>query len=105
MLQILQVAELKHVLKQFGYPVGGRKSVLQSRAMVILRLKGSSKVGAVIRQLPRISRKLDALKKVMATNVVQSTDPAAPCVCNVKFKETTFYMNIDTLVKPTLLGK
>ena len=102
MLQILQVAELKYVLKHFGYPVGGRKSVLQSRVMEMLQLKGSSRVGAVIRQLPRISRKLD---EVVATNAVQSRDPAAPCLCNVKFKETTFYMNIDSLVKPTLLGK
>ena len=96
------MAELKYVLKHFGYRVGGKKSVLQSRAIGMLRLKGSSKVGAVIQQIPRVAYQLVALN-----NSVQSKHPlteANSCQCTVKFKEPTFYTNVDTLVKSTRLG-
>ena len=110
MLQSLTVAELKHVLKHFGCPLGGKKSVLQSRALGTLRLKGSSKMGAAIQQIPRISQKLDTLKRFKGVGLagsVQPRDPAPtehPNTCqNVNFKESIFYTSIDTLVNPTLL--
>ena len=106
MLQALTVAELKHVLKHFGCPLGGKKSVLQSRALGTLRLKGSSKMGAAIQQIPRISQKLDTLKRFKGVGPAGS-DPALtehPNTCQrVKFKESIFYATTDTLVNPTLL--
>ena len=99
LLQKLTVAELKHVLKHFRYRVGGNKSVLRSRVTKLLQLEGSSKVGPVIQQIPQ---RIGTLNK--ATNVVRPSQHSA-CQCTVKFKETTFYTIIDTLVKPTLLGR
>ena len=104
LLQQLTVAELKNVLKRFGHRVGGNKSVLRSRVTRLLQLEGSSKVGSVIQQFPAISQKIDTLNRI--TRTVRSSDNRkSACQCTVKFKETTFYTKIDTLVKPTLLGR
>jgi len=108
---MLTVAQLKYVLKQFGYPVGGKKSVLQSRVMVVLRLKGSGKMCPVIKQIPRVAHKFDFLvnfKKDGPTTKIQprwNPEPNSDSIrCSVKFKEAAFYTNIDTLVEPTPLG-
>ena len=106
MLQAMTVAELKHVLRQFGCPLGGKKSVLQSRALGTLRLRGSNKMEAAIQQIPRISQKLDTLRRLKIVGPA-NRDPAPavypnPCQ-HVKFKEATFYTNIDTLVNSTPL--
>ena len=99
----MTVAELKYVLKQFEYPLGGKKSVLQSRVMVVLQLMGPNKVAPIIKQIPRMEKKLDIL--INLTNC-KSTVPPKPKshLCPVKFKETVFYTIIDTLVEPTPLG-
>ena len=101
------MAELKHVLRQFGRRVGGIKSELQSRATRLLQLEGSSKVGPVILQISTVSQRIGSLPRT--TNTVQSSDNTDKqqntCQCTVKFKETTFYTKIDTLVEPTPLGR
>lgn len=108
LLQAMTVAQLKHVLKQFGCPLGGKKSVLQSRALGTLRLRGSNKMGAVIQQIPGMSWKLTTLKKqsnrVGPAGYRNPVPAPCPNPCrNVKFKEATFYTNIYTLVNPTPL--
>ena len=101
MLQKLTVAELKHVLKQFGYRVGGKKSVLQSRVNGLLRLQGSSQVGAVIQQIPGVSHRIGS---ICNTDVNGSSHTRPHCnSCHVKFKEATFFTSISRLVEPTLL--
>lgn len=103
-LQKLTVAELKHVLKRFGHRVGGNKSVLRSRVMKLLQLEGSSKVGPVILQIPTVSQRIGSLPRTVKT--VQANDNQQnACQCTVKFKETTFYTKIATLVEPTPLGR
>ena len=88
------------MLKHFGYRIGGKKSDLQSRVNGLLQLKGSSKVGAVIQQIPGVSRKFNSLCNIDAKHMEPQYNPYQ---CNVTFKEATFYTSIYSLVKPTLL--
>jgi len=106
---MLTVADLRYLLKQLGYPVGGKKSILQSRAMEVLRLKGSVKMCPIIQQIPRVTHKFDFanFKNRPTTKIQPRCNPESmldSIQCSVKFKEAVLYTNINTLVEPTPLG-
>ncbi|XP_065912469.1 E3 SUMO-protein ligase PIAS2-like [Dysidea avara] len=114
-----RVADLKSLLKEFGFPLSGNKPILKERAFSLLRQQGPSKLSPVIQNViaktnPRVRVQSVGYSR-KASTTVQPTRPISvtsqerveksvePRPCSVVFKEPTFNEVLESLVPPTLL--
>jgi len=115
------VADLKLLLKEFGFPISGNKPILKERAFNLLQQQGASRLGPAIqnviaktssrvRLLHSVSHSRNYSTTVQPTRSISVTQETVekssePRPCSVRFKEATFHKVLESLVPPTILGK
>ena len=115
------MADLKLLLKEFGFPISGNKPILKERAFNLLQQQGASKLGPAIQNvMAKTSSRVHVLRSVSHSRnysiAVQPTRPISVTQepveksleshpCSVRFKEATFHKVLESLVPPTILGK